>query len=271
MFLCCILVNKLLCKSSTKTQMIGKDIKTLPKCRSTNETLAEMWRNGVVQEGTVIRANEQTAGRGQRNSLWESQPGMNLTFSLLIHPRYVPVGQQFFISMLTSLALHDVVASTLTEEVKIKWPNDILVEQRKVCGILIENFLQEKNIDTSIIGIGLNVNQTSFSYPQATSLALEKNRLLNREEIFFQLMERLNVRLSQLLHGEHEKLTDDYLTSLYGYEKLLRYEDVTNGQQFNGKITGVSQEGKLIIKHCHTQEMYCFGFKEVRFTGFKVQ
>lgn len=269
MFLYCILVNKLLHKSSTKTPMIGKDIKTLPKCRSTNETLAEMWRSGTAKEGTVIRAKEQTAGRGQRTSRWESQPGMNLTFSFLIHPRYVPVGQQFFISMLTSLAVYDVVASTVTEEVKIKWPNDILIEQRKVCGILTENFLQERYIDTSIIGIGLNVNQTRFSYPHATSLALEKNCLLNREEIFFQLMQRLNARLSQLLHGEHEKLTDNYLLALYGYKKFLRYEVVTSGQQFNGKITGVSQEGNLMIMNGDTQQTYRFGFKEVRFTGFK--
>ncbi|MDE5927427.1 MAG: biotin--[acetyl-CoA-carboxylase] ligase, partial [Duncaniella sp.] len=112
--------------------------------------------------GTVVMAREQTAGRGQRGNSWEAEPGCNITLSLLLRPEGLHPARQFVISQAVSLAIADLVSHFVAAPVSIKWPNDIYVDDRKICGILIENTITGTSIDRTIVGIGLNVNQTEF-------------------------------------------------------------------------------------------------------------
>ena len=128
---------------------------------STNELLKSIADKDSVAEGYTVVAVSQTAGRGQIGAFWESQPGQNLTFSLLLRPEFIKADQMFLVSKAISLGIVDYLNS-FGEEFKIKWPNDIYYKDKKICGVLIENQLMGSNIVYSIIGIGLNINQKEF-------------------------------------------------------------------------------------------------------------
>ncbi len=124
----------------------------------------------------VVVADYQTAGKGCGTNTWESERGKNLTFSMLIHPKGIPANQQFHITEIVSVALCKMLQSYIYNKVEIKWPNDIYVDDKKICGILIENRLQRTDIKDCIIGIGLNVNQTVFKSdaPNPVSIRVRK-------------------------------------------------------------------------------------------------
>ncbi|HZX59878.1 MAG TPA: biotin--[acetyl-CoA-carboxylase] ligase, partial [Mucilaginibacter sp.] len=115
-----------------------------------------------LPDGTVIMADDQHAGRGQQNNRWHSEPGKNLTFSLLLRPSFLSVTRQFDLTRAVSMGIIEALRPFLGEKLKIKWPNDIYYEDRKMGGILIENTLQSNQIKNSVIGIGLNINQEAF-------------------------------------------------------------------------------------------------------------
>lgn len=150
----------------------------LDSCPSTNSHLAAL---ADAPHGTVVAAVEQTAGRGQRGNSWEAEPGCNLTFSQLLRPAALPAPRQFELSMAVSLAIADAIDAHLPAGVRctIKWPNDIYVGMRKICGILIENKLAGISIERAIIGAGINVNQRKFisDAPNPTSIINENGGL----------------------------------------------------------------------------------------------
>ena len=217
----------------------------MPQCHSTNSLATELIRNKDLAEGTIVITNNQTAGKGQRGNIWEAEPGKNLTFSIILKPSFLLATDQFYLTIVVSLALRDFLTARLTAEVKIKWPNDILVVNKKICGILIENSLSVDAIQHSIIGIGLNVNQKIFSITGPTSMGLSA-------EHDFDLVWELNLLLEKfegyyllLRSGKKEWLKQEYLNHLYwiGEPHEFRAKD----EQFIGVITGVDKNGRLTI------------------------
>lgn len=239
---------------------IGKQIVYLPSCHSTNDIAAKMVPEGKLLEGHVIITDEQTAGRGQRGNSWEATPGQNLTFSVLLKPSFLPLNSQFYLNILSSLAITDTLNVYISEGLAIKWPNDIYYGKSKLGGILTENTLRNGKIEHTIIGIGLNINQQHFSSPKASSLALICDRQFALEAILAELLAHLENRYLQLKNHHYNRLRKEYLEKLYwmGETKLFKDTDY-----FTGTICGIDDIGQLMIET--GDGIKKFGIKEVSF------
>ena len=209
-------------------------------------------------EGTmVVVADYQTAGKGCGTNSWESERGKNLTFSMLIHPTDIPASQQFRITEVVSVALCEVLEQYIGD-VSIKWPNDIYMGDKKICGVLIENRLQGNVIVDSIIGIGLNVNQTEFvsDAPNPVSLRQLLGREIDREALLYDFLETLETVSSS------ETTYSAYRNKLFRMGKQAVFSDETG--RFEGTIQDVETDGRLLIKDLSGQARR-YAFKEVQF------
>jgi BirA family biotin operon repressor/biotin-[acetyl-CoA-carboxylase] ligase len=224
---------------------MGKNLVFMPECHSTNTVASELCQQSNAPEGTLVITDKQTSGRGQRGNQWESQPGMNLTFSLVLKPTFLMVSNQFSLSVATSLAIHDYLTQTCSESIRIKWPNDILVNEFKICGILIENQLLGHQLTNSIVGIGLNVNQQQFMNDDATSLSLETDKAYDLQEALEGLVSCLEVRYLQLRQNKFRDLNTAYLTHLYRLNEEHWFK--AGADQFKGEIFGVDEQGRLRV------------------------
>ncbi|MFN8257936.1 MAG: biotin--[acetyl-CoA-carboxylase] ligase [Bacteroidales bacterium] len=240
--------------------MIGKKIIRLDSVDSTNNYLKEILKSGNPEEGLLVIAEEQIAGRGQAANIWLSNKGENLTFSFLLYPNYIKPINQFLISKFVCLALADLLEGHL-KNIKIKWPNDIYVKEKKIAGILIENILMGKSISSSIVGIGLNINQFEFpSGINATSMLLEKRQKFNTEFILQSLIDNLNNYLSMIKSNKIEEIGKAYISKLYRYKEWHYFN--SNGKTFKAFIEGVDEYGRLILKNKEKKSLV-YGFKEV--------
>jgi BirA family transcriptional regulator, biotin operon repressor / biotin---[acetyl-CoA-carboxylase] ligase len=246
-------------KIPAKTLFTGQNLIYVPECHSTNTLMSDMLPRQPLPEGTVVVSDFQTAGRGQRGNSWESGRGMNLTFSVLFTPSFVEVTHQFDLTRVVSLAVADVVGRYLP--VRIKWPNDIMVNDRKICGILIENQVQGNRLSKSIVGIGLNIHQRHFSSPLASSLALESNHTFVSAEVLEHLLEALEHRYLQLRQHQQELLRQHYLEHLYW--KGESHQFLVQEQLTEGTIQGVDLEGRLQLQTAHGTSF--FRLKEIRY------
>jgi BirA family transcriptional regulator, biotin operon repressor / biotin---[acetyl-CoA-carboxylase] ligase len=181
--------------------------------------------------------------------------------SLLLKPNFLSIKDQFYLTMAVSLGVHDFLVERLYGKVKIKWPNDVIVEEKKITGILIENSLSGETLQQSVIGIGLNVNQQLFSVTTATSMSLEAKKEFDLSVELNRLIEKLEKRYLQLRSGRASELKEAYLKNLYrvGEEHLF----MSNGQPFNGTIEGVDDSGKLKVRSNGLSVV--FGLKEISF------
>ncbi len=220
---------------------------------------------------SVIAAVDQTAGRGQRGNSWKVEPGANLTFSVLLRfggGGFAPLRarDQFHISMATALAQVDYFASRGIA-VSVKWPNDIYCRGRKISGVLIENTLAGEGISRSIVGIGMNVNQTEFP-PQLlnpVSMALltgEKYDVRSELEAFLPMLGEY-LGMIQAVDGRKE-VARMYREHMFALGETRTFIDCSDGAPFRGKITGVSPEGRLCIETAEGPVRE-FAFKEVSF------
>ncbi|WP_407429607.1 biotin--[acetyl-CoA-carboxylase] ligase [Arcticibacter sp.] len=243
---------------------VGQNIVSLKRVDSTNDYLKKQVANSKpLPEGTVILAEDQFAGRGQFNNNWVSQPGKNLTFSILLSPTFLPLSQQFSLNIAISLAINDALCSFIGSECKIKWPNDIFFHDQKLGGVLIENIVRGANWKYSIVGIGLNVNQTSFpgSIKNITSTALITKRELVLNDVLTHLCTAIEKRFGQLKNGELVLQREEYTTKLYRLNTLAAFE--REGVRFDAEITGVTEAGLLELK---TKDgLRCFGLKELKY------
>lgn len=238
---------------------------------STNDYAAELIAKSTPPEGTVVRAATQTAGRGQYGSRWESAPGQNLLMSVIYHPSWLKTGTQFYLSMAVALSLRDTVHYLLSTvhspppAVTIKWPNDLYIGDRKAGGILIQNTLSGEFLQSSIIGIGLNVNQLEFdaSLPNPTSLALAFGRNFDLEVVDEHLLECHEQRYLQLKSGRHDEIKAEYERHLYRLGVPARFAR-PDGAEFTGVIRGVRADGRLRLEQEAGLEQV-FDLKEVRF------
>ena len=246
------------------TLFTGKLIKYLPSCHSTNDIAVQMIQSeNMVFEGTVIITDNQTAGRGQRGNTWEASTGENLTFSLILKPNFLKASDQFQLNVAISMGVFDFLNEFVDENLKVKWSNDIYFGDKKMGGILIENSLQGYQIGHSIIGIGLNINQTEFANARATSLKkITQNPLkYDLSELLKRLLENIEINYLKIKNNNYESLKIRYLENLYRFKEYHYFRK--NGQPFLGQIIGIDETGKLGIE---TEEnVIYFDFKEVEF------
>ena len=234
----------------------------LETVNSTNCYLSELLKKEPNVGEVVVTADYQGSGKGQGGHAWHSMPGENLLMSLLLHPAFLSASRQFQLSRLASLALIDTL-KRLKLPAQIKWPNDILIQGRKVAGILIENGISGMNISHTIIGIGLNLNQTEFPdfRMEASSVALEKGLSSNRKEVTEVLLESLMRRYQQLKGGESSKLESQYLEHLFRLNQPGEFRSL--GESFTGTIRGLSELGELLVERNGLTQAY--GFQEISF------
>lgn len=240
---------------------MGKVVEYMPSCHSTNDTAREMLVSTDIKEGTFVITDHQTAGKGQRGNSWFSAEGKNLTFSIILKPGFLSVDKQFYLNMIGSLAVKAMLNELVNDgHVEVKWPNDIILNGRKACGILIENSVRKSNIEYSIVGIGLNVNQKSIGLERATSLVNEANREYPLQQVLDSLLGHLESLYLKLKSGKEQEIKERYLESLLGYKRLRKYRAE---YIFDGEIIDVRDSGHLEIRTPGGSEL--FDFKEVEF------
>jgi BirA family biotin operon repressor/biotin-[acetyl-CoA-carboxylase] ligase len=248
-------------KIPARTVFLGHNLVYVPQCHSTNTLASKLGQSAETPEGTVVITNHQTAGRGQRGNTWESEPGKNLTFSILFRPTFLAAKDQFDLNQAVTLGITKYVQSLVPQQAMIKWPNDVLIAGRKIAGILIENHLSAENINYSIVGIGLNMNQSSFAYPRAASLGMVTGRHFDLENELEDLLVHIEDSYCELRDGNVSLLETTYLNRLFGKGEVKKFSD--GKTKFDGVIQGVNEHGQLRIR-VGTQERI-FGVKEVTF------
>ncbi len=216
-----------------------------------------------VGDFTCYWALAQTAGIGQRGNHWEAAPEKNLTFSLVLHPTFLPAARQFVLTEALSLAMVDLLSTFhFPPSTFIKWPNDIYVNGKKICGTLVSTRLQGDTIASAVCGIGLNVNQTAFPdwVPNPTSLALLTGREFVLEPLLQQLLRCIEARYNELMSGRDPE--PEYLEHLLNLGVPARY--IYNEKEINATITGVDPHGRLQLTTSDGHRLSC-GMKEVQF------
>jgi BirA family biotin operon repressor/biotin-[acetyl-CoA-carboxylase] ligase len=213
---------------------------------STNDYLKQLSKVSTLENFTIVIANEQTKGKGQMGAKWISEPGKNLTMSILISDFKLMSHSIFDLNVTVAVSVLKVLQSLKIQQCKIKWPNDIMADSKKLGGILIENTFKTDGNITAIVGIGLNLNQTNFEHlPQATSIKCITGDNYSIEKIALLIRESLEDNLKQLEQNQ-ASLWDCYHQNLYKINYPSAFEDKT-GKQFMGIIKKVSNEGKLEV------------------------
>jgi BirA family biotin operon repressor/biotin-[acetyl-CoA-carboxylase] ligase len=214
---------------------------------STNSHLRNIYAKKSIEDFTTVIAKTQTQGRGQMGTVWESEASKNLTFSVFKDMTEVFLEHPFYISMATGLALIRTLHFFSISRLSIKWPNDILSADKKICGVLIENVIKRNRINASIIGIGLNVNQTEFKdLPKASSLKIMSGKGYDLDELTFEILKNLKYYFQILKSGDFETLKSEYESYLFRKNKPSTFRN-TEGVMFSGFIKGVSNSGNLQV------------------------
>lgn len=233
----------------------------LEEAKSTNTYLLE--HAPSLPDRTVVYTYRQTAGRGQKGNSWESEPGMNLAFSLLLKLPPVEVRKQFYISEAVSVAICDFL-SQFADGFKVKWPNDIYHHDSKICGILIENSLDGKQIAHSVIGVGININQTRFVSDAPNPVSLKQ--ITGNDYDLDQLLHDVCQRMSDLCLLEPatlDALHNRYMRSLYRNDGRLYPWQLPDGTIIEAAIDHVAPDGMLTLRHADGP-LHSYAFKEVK-------
>jgi BirA family biotin operon repressor/biotin-[acetyl-CoA-carboxylase] ligase len=230
---------------------------------STNNYASQLLSENKIVEETVIMAYKQEHGRGQQDNIWESEPGKNLTFSLVLFTNFINARKQFTLSHCVSLAIVDYLRIN-DLKAKIKWPNDIFVDDNKIAGILIENSILDKTLQHSIVGIGLNVNQEKFSDRATNAVSMKK--LLSKDfvlqEVLKSLLDCIKNWIDFLKTNNYQDLKKEYLDNLYGFGEMKKF--ISKKVEFQGTIIEVEETGELVIL-ADNGRIQKFMFKEIQF------
>jgi BirA family biotin operon repressor/biotin-[acetyl-CoA-carboxylase] ligase len=247
-------------KSCTMTHKIIK----FETIESTNSYAYDLLKRETPPEGTIIWATEQTHGRGRHNNTWESEKGKNLTISLILYPAFINTEEQFLLSKAISLGIFDYL-NEYVNNVTIKWPNDIYVNNDKIAGILIENSICGNRFDHSIVGIGLNVNQVHFTSnaPNPASMKLQLGRDIDLDTCLHELTETIDIRYDMLRNKKFGRINTDYLSHLYLYKIFTSYK--SKQDEFEARIIDVENNGLIVIETSNKKIMR-FSFNEVFYT-----
>ncbi len=217
-----------------------------------------------LPEGTVIMADNQFAGRGQQENIWHATAGLNLTFSVFFKPVFLPINKQFMLNIAVSTGIRKALQQIVLQGIKVKWPNDIYFEDRKLGGILIENTLSGNCYKSSIVGIGINVNQEDFNPEQvkrATSLRKILQADVNLTELMGEICSSIEAEYLKLKSGNYNALLTEYLKGMYRFNEDAAYREA--GIAFMGRIVDVTETGQLIIEAEGKNKSY--NFKEIEF------
>lgn len=250
-----------------QTLFIGKELIFLNEVESTNTYAMNLLRNVNVAEGAIIHTGNQTQGKGQRGSVWSSEIGSNLTISCVLKPHFLAIKNTFYLSKISALAVYDVMTELLRSsqyDIKIKWPNDILVDKKKIAGILIENNFNHDFLQHSIIGIGINVNQLNFKElsTTATSLQLLMNKEFDKNVVLEKLCRHLEKWYLKLKANKLSEIDSEYLNHLFGLHQVCSFLDLEN-KVIDATISSVSLDGKLELKLINGD--FCqFDIKEIK-------
>ncbi|MCX6181486.1 MAG: biotin--[acetyl-CoA-carboxylase] ligase [Bacteroidetes bacterium] len=220
----------------------------------------------VNGQNLAVWTRRQIQGRGQVGTSWFTGDEKDIAISFVFYPGALPVQKQFLLNMVVCNAVYNYVKSNVNKDVSVKWPNDILIGRKKVCGILIENVLRGNTIDHSVIGIGLNVNTKEFPdhLPHATSIAIENFAFIGSQRSeTLDLIDHVSKHVAAFYEPifNEELICSEYLKHLFGINKELTF--IKEGQEFKGAITGVDDAGKLKML-VEGKEVF-FGFKEIQF------
>ena len=248
-------------KIPATTLFLGKKLVFVPECHSTMDLALQLCQQSAAPEGTLVITDHQTAGRGQRGNLWIASKGENFTMTFVLRPAFLAIKDQFYLNIAISLGLHDYLTSRTDKAVRIKWPNDMLIDDKKVCGILIENQLQGQHFSQSLIGIGLNINQQVFHVDTASSLGVITDRHYTLADELPVLLSKLEARYLQLREGRLQELKKQYLNTLYWLGEPRRFSAANT--TFDGTITGIDASGKLNVET--TAGLRAFDLKEIAY------
>lgn len=247
-----------------KTLFVGKEFYHFQELASTNDYAIDLTSKSKPSDGTVISTYKQVQGKGQAGSKWESEPDKNISMSLILHPKFLEARGQFLLNQAVSLGVLDFVKNYISSDAKIKWSNDIYIFDKKVAGILIQNTLISRFIQSSVIGVGININQTVFTSdaPNPTSFKLETGNDYTLDELLEMLCWSVEKRYLQLKSGAINEIQKEYLENLYRYMEDALYQ-IPNGEVFSGKIIGIEEFGKLMIESKYGVQH--FDTKQVKF------
>jgi len=230
---------------------------------STNNYAAKILDKTKDVDGTVIMAYFQSEGKGQRGALWESEPGANLLFSAIVDISFLANETYFLLSKIVAIAINETIEELTNTDSFIKWPNDIIIDNKKIAGILIENIWQGNKLDTAIIGVGLNVNQMNFNDDKnITSLSLLTSKTYILKDLLYNILEKLDALILLL---KDKKI--DEIQRRYNNHLLFLYDSkvytLANGDEIEGKIIEVRQDGLLVIETINNKVM-TFDYKEIK-------
>ena len=233
-----------------ETLFIGRNLIFLPEINSTNSYATDLLKNVNLPEGTVIHTAHQTQGKGQRGSVWKAEPASNLIASLILKPSFLEIKKQFVLYQIFALASYDTLAEILNTsqfDIKIKWPNDILVDGKKICGILIENNVQNNRFNWSVAGVGMNINQLQFEKGiHATSAKLLTGQVFDVKRSLELLCKHVEKYYLLLKNGHFSLIQKDYLQRLYGLNTWLNFE--RSGIVEPLLVEGISETGLLSLQ-----------------------
>jgi BirA family transcriptional regulator, biotin operon repressor / biotin---[acetyl-CoA-carboxylase] ligase len=245
----------------TSFQIPGHRLILQDETMSTNNYATSLLASEKIEEGTIVLTFRQLKGRGHGKNVWESEDFKNLTFSLILFPDFLQAQKQFLLSQVVSLGLYDFLAGK-TSDVAIKWPNDLLIGNKKTAGILIENSVFGEKLQSSVVGVGININQVAFPghLPEATSLAIETGKEYSLEETCQTVMGEIMKWYRLLRDHQTESIEKRYLEHLFrmGKKSLFRKDN----KEFEAEIMGIDKFGQLQLKN-PSGEINVFPFKSV--------
>lgn len=230
---------------------------------STNDFLKNMSKQQIVENFTVVVAKTQTKGKGQMGSSWDSESGKNLIMSILVKDVLKDVDEIFYLNVAMALSVIQVLEKFNLPKLSIKWPNDIMSGNKKLCGILIENSFKLDNKIESVVGIGLNVNQKSFdNLPKATSMFAIMNEEFDLDIVLNRMVFQIKKNYSFIVSNQEEQLWNLFHKYLFKINIPMPFED-TKQNRFMGIIQGVTNNGKLKLI-LEDDTVVTFGIKEIQ-------
>jgi len=236
----------------------------LEETDSTNNFALQYVKHNSFEEGLLFIADKQTYGKGQTGNRWESESGKNLTFSFILKPAFLKAEKQFLISKISSLAVADMLKELKTGNISIKWPNDIYAGKQKIAGLLIENILHDQTFDISVVGIGININQTSFSkeIPNPVSLKILHSNEFELDACLQIFVLKIDYWYWQLKQNNIALIDHAYLNLLFLFNQTASFRYFNKIIQ--AKITGVNGFGKLQLQKEDGSLIEC-DFKELTY------
>lgn len=245
-------------KKIKKYTVAGFEVSEYEELTSTN-TEAEQWTGEELKDRKVILTFCQTQGRGQATNRWESEPGQNVSMTVVFCPEKYEASRQFAVSMVCALGVCDFVGR-YAEDASVKWPNDVYAGDRKICGMLIEHTVGGAFIKRSLCGIGVNINQSEFlsDAPNPVSLRQLTGKRMPLDKAVEELLACIGRRYGQI--EDYERLEKDFMASLYRRQGIHAWEDEAGG--FSASIDRIDEYGRLVLRDTQGKERV-YGFKEV--------